>query len=397
MTHAPQNFAALIAPLSEDAFFADYFRQKPLHIRGGDTKLSAVMSWEILSRLLGQTGIWTQRSLELAHELKKLPASAYCRQGTDRDMRDNMLADMDRVMHWMKQGASLVCNDIASLTPELQQVATILEEAIGGKAQANLYCSWQAHPAFGTHFDTHDVFALHVAGQKRWKIYQCPHSDPVTHPVFKSLTPEYHQKNCGPVSMDVTLEPGDVLYIPRGWYHDALAESEGTIHVAFGVTPAIGLDMISHLFERAVHEADFRAAVPREDNPTALAAHLVKLGERLGELTRDPAFVKNFASFVASYRYHRRQVDLPAEAIRKNFQVTSADFKVIPAPQGGWALADARQAVPLPTGLETYVRWIIDHPSFTPEDLVQAFPDLSPQTRSELLRDLARMKVIRAA
>ena len=33
----------------------------------------------------------------------------------------------------------------------------------------------------------------------------------------------------------VTLRPGDLLCIPRGQYHDALASQNGAIHVAFGL------------------------------------------------------------------------------------------------------------------------------------------------------------------
>jgi bifunctional lysine-specific demethylase and histidyl-hydroxylase MINA len=311
------SFASLLAPLTEAAFFADYHRKQPLHIRGAAAKLAPVMNWETLSQLVSQTGIWTQRALELTYQLKKLPPQEYCTRGLDRDLRDNWLIDADRVKHWLKQGASLVLNDIATLSPALQAVAATLEQAVGGKAQANLYCSWQSHQGFGTHFDTHDVFALHCAGSKLWKIYQCPIPDPIAHPAFKNLPPEYHQKNHGPVSLEVTLQPGDVLYIPRGWYHDALATSEATIHVTYGVTPMIGLDMVTQLFERAVHEPVFRAALAG-GNSAALAAQAATLGDRLGQLAREPQFVEHLAKLIDQFHYHRAQITLPDDVTGKH-------------------------------------------------------------------------------
>src|SRR3546814_12960582 len=39
----------------------------------------------------------------------------------------------------------------------------------------------------------------------------------------------------------IRMQPGDLLYIPRGRYHDALASENGALHIAFGVTlPKIG-------------------------------------------------------------------------------------------------------------------------------------------------------------
>ncbi|MBI1273024.1 MAG: hypothetical protein GC131_02930 [Alphaproteobacteria bacterium] len=324
----PASFPELLAPMTESEFFAEYHRRKPLHIKGAAKKLDGVMNWDALSSLLSQNSLWTQRSLELAWQLRKIPPQEYCTRGTDRDGRDNWLVDAEQLLGWLRRGASLVANDIGNLSAPLQQISAILEETAGGKAQANLYCSWQAHKGFGTHFDTHDVYALHVAGTKRWKVYQCAIPDPVAHPAFKGLPPEFHEKNHGPVSLDVLLEPGDILYIPRGWYHDALATSEATIHVAFGVTPVIGLDLVTQLFERAVHEPLFRAAVPagaQAGGEKALAGHMAQLGDTLARLSRDPQLVQHFARFVSGYRYQRRQIRLPAEVLAQKKDTEAAE------------------------------------------------------------------------
>src|SRR5690606_26155707 len=136
-----------------------------------------------------------------------------------------LMPDPAKVKAWLRRGASMVCNDIDQLTPELRAVASPLETSLNAKGQANLYCSWKAHPAVRTHFDTHEVFAVHVAGRKTWKLYGRSIDDPIAHPYFKSLPQEYHNTHRGPLTQEVTLEPGDLLYLPRGWYHDALATS----------------------------------------------------------------------------------------------------------------------------------------------------------------------------
>jgi hypothetical protein len=50
--------------------------------------------------------------------------------------------------------------------------------------------------------------------------------------------------------MEVTLEAGDILYVPRGWWHNAEAlPCTPTFHVAVGVHPIIALDYIKWLAE----------------------------------------------------------------------------------------------------------------------------------------------------
>ena len=109
-----------------------------------------------------------------------------------------------------------------------------------------------AAQGFGAHFDTHDVYAVHVEGTKTWHIYEGRADDPIAHPMFKTLGREHHEKAKGAKLMDVHMEPGDLLYLPRGQYHDALADEGGTMHIAFGITYPIGMDVMTFLFDRSL-------------------------------------------------------------------------------------------------------------------------------------------------
>ncbi len=263
MTHCtPSTFATLLAPMTEEEFFRDYHGKKPLHIKGGATKFKGACNWEAVSTLVSQNGIWSAASLELALEGKKLDPAAYCRPGLDRDNRTNQLVDLEAVRHYLQRGASLVLNDVTSLTPGIADIARTLGDNFGANVQTNLYCSWQSWQGFSTHFDLHDVWAVHLEGRKEWNIYSKHFTNPIPHPRFRGLGSDFHKAHHGPVTAKVMLEPGDLLYIPRGWYHDALAQSEATMHLSFGVTPVIGLDVISQLFESAIEHDDLRADLP---------------------------------------------------------------------------------------------------------------------------------------
>jgi ribosomal protein L16 Arg81 hydroxylase len=71
------------------------------------------------------------------------------------------------------------------------------------------------------------------------------------------------------------MKPGDLLYLPRGQYHYALADDGGCIHIAFGVTYPIGIDVVSYLFERMIADPLSRGT-SRAADAAALAAHLAR-------------------------------------------------------------------------------------------------------------------------
>ena len=64
----------------------------------------------------------------------------------------------------------------------------------GVKLQANLYLSSQKRQGFQVHFDTHDVFAVHVMGEKTWMVYEGHSASPIAHPLFENLPPNRHEK-----------------------------------------------------------------------------------------------------------------------------------------------------------------------------------------------------------
>ena len=131
------------------------------------------------------------------------------------------------------------------LSKEIKFLADDLQTITNGKCQANLYFSMQSHQAFAPHYDTHDVFALHCEGEKVWNIYENFEQDPINHPIFKNSLDERTKKS-GKIIDQVLLKPGDLLYLPRGQFHDALASKNGAIHIAFGITYMKPLDLFQY-------------------------------------------------------------------------------------------------------------------------------------------------------
>ncbi|MEK9832409.1 MAG: cupin domain-containing protein [Alphaproteobacteria bacterium] len=396
------TFADLIAPVGEAEFFAEYHDRKPLHIPApSPDKLDDVMTWDKLSAILNMTAIWSPASLKLYLDTEAVPVEKYCRQAIDRNNQQTMQPDAEKVKSWLRRGASIVANDIDTLTPGLISAANALEARLGAKVQSNLYCSWETHQAFPTHFDTHEVFALHVAGEKVWRIYEGRLENPIANDAFKNVDEGFNAANRGELLEEITLRPGDVLYIPRGQYHDALASSEGCIHLSFGVTHVIGIDIMTMLFEHAIADPAIRSNIPlKGSDPAEQRAWVEGLVDRVAEIGRSDAFHAAIGPMHNAFRYDRGGIDLPGDALVESdddrFEVAVKSIKVVR--QNGKALLEsAKGQVPIPGDIVEPVSWIVNTGSFSGNEFAKAFPDLDAAARAKLIQDLSSMRVIAPA
>jgi hypothetical protein len=196
------------------------------------------------------------------------------------------------------------------------------------------------------------------------------------------------------------MEPGDLLYLPRGQYHDALADEGGAMHIAFGVTYPIGLDVLTLLYERAVAEPLFRTDLPRPSGPEArraLTERLAGLAEKVHKLLADPATAAQIAAMHKAFHYPRNGYNLPellSEAADDRYRVKSKGIRMVQ--QGGrFGLVSevTRGATEVPADVVALVAWVLKRPQFSRSELASAFPDRSAAQLDQLLRDLGGMRL----
>ena len=389
------DLAALLAPVTPERFFADHYDKAPLHVRGTPGKFAQVLSWRGINRLLDMTHVWTGSSLKLVLDSQTIPPEQYCARATGRDAGAQVMQpDARRVQEWIARGASVVMNDVDSLTPGLASVSNALESAGLGKSQANVYISWQSHKAFRTHYDTHDVWAVQVEGEKTWNIWEGRAEWPIAHPVFKSQTQEHHDAARGKLREAVLMKPGDLLYLPRGWYHDALAEAPASVHIAYGVHAPLGMDVMNILVERVLYDAEFRKPLPRQDGTAsakfALTQRAGLLGQRLAELCRDPKVLEVLGGFVAGYRFSRGGYDMlaargiaaptagPDGGDAPAFRVIAGGAK--PVRRGAeWVVKTAAGTLPLSPPEAEAAAWLLARPDVTAAELARAHPGVDAE------------------
>lgn len=385
----------IMAPLGAAEFLRDYLGRQPLHLQGSPDKFAPVMNWSVLNRLLGMTTVWAAPSMLLVLDKESIPPQAFCEPAPGRDGGTVLRPVAAKVKRFLARGATLVLNDIDQLTPELSALARVLETELGGKAQANLYMSSKRKQGFKAHFDYHDVFAFHVMGEKTWMVFQGVADHPIKHPVFENLKQDHHDAAMGELWREVRLKPGDLLYLPRGQYHYALADDGACAHVAFGLTYPIGMDAVSYSFERMVAQRVGRANLPRDR--AALQARLREIGNALATCLADEQAVDDVLRLIQGFRWPRETYDLPGlvENAEERFRVKASGLRLVS--QGGrhgLVKEGSRQAVEVPAAMQPHIAWVLQRDNFNRKDLTQAFPTETSARMDQLLVDLTRMSVI---
>ena len=389
------SFADLIAPITPDEFFAEYYGQKPLHIPGESEKFASVMSWNGLNQALAINAFWTKDNLKLYQDIAPVAVEDYCRSvpGLGAPV---MRPNPDLVKSQMSRGASLVLNSIDTLTPGIQAVADVLERTLLGYTQLNLYCSFAGHKAFDSHFDTHEVFSLHTEGEKTWNIYEGRLDNPVHHSTFLDLTADQHRHNRRELMMEVHMTPGDLLYLPRGQYHDALASSEGTLHLTFGVIPLRGLDVFELLEDEAIADSLFRQDLPRvadDGGAQDLGKRLGALANRLSDMMQEPSFLEAAIQLQKRRRGTRGTYVLPDRPVTNEFVVIAKGLRVTRR-GSAYFLRTEKAGIPIPPGAHDFVSWVLEHPTFLDTEVHALFSHLGGDRVDELLSELQKMDLI---
>src|SRR6185503_13388978 len=118
--------------------------------------------------------------------------------------------------------------------PPVIDFCTRLAAELGHPVQANSYVTPPSSRGFSAHYDVHDVFVLQLAGRKHWTIHAPVLDDPLRDQPWGQRSAAVAAAAEQEPVIDTVLEPGDALYLPRGWLHAATALGEVSAHLTVG-------------------------------------------------------------------------------------------------------------------------------------------------------------------
>ena len=233
----PTVLESLLDPISRAEFREHYYGRQPLLIRGHPRKLADLYGWDDLNRLLN--------GLRYPHPYVHAVAAD----------RADEAATAENLVERCRAGASIRFSQIQLFDPKVGELARALEAEMGEPMMVTLFLSQPSQAAVARHYDLQDVFVLHVDGHKGWQVYDRTVEKPSLDMVdFRNPPAE--------VRLECELAPGDVLYIPRGHWHQALAQRGTSLHLTVAVAARTGIDFMNWLLEQLRNDVRFRDELP---------------------------------------------------------------------------------------------------------------------------------------
>lgn len=289
------TFADIIAPTSPETFTRSYLSTTYFTVSGHSERFVHLVPWTILNDVLVRFRTSGGR-LSVVRNSAKIDASEYLRNPSDPS---GTTIEPQALQRRLRLGDTLVLNHVHELFPEIQKIASSLERLLHIPVNANLYAGFRHSKGFDLHWDDHDTFILQIHGRKLWRIYARTQQYALT-------SHERPKDNVKPTTRPVwegVLTAGDVLYMPRGWWHIAEPMNGPSLHVTFGFTPPTGLDLLNWILAELIDPAITRQPLPLFAMTSEQALYITALRQALSDgLANDVIahYSRRFSSRIAT-------------------------------------------------------------------------------------------------
>lgn len=252
-----------------DDFLEASWARRPLLTRGAVADPTDLLSIAAVDELLAQRG---QRlpAARLVSAGDAIPAARFTTTARIGSQQVADLLDAGRVAGEISAGATVSLQGLHRYWPPLTELCRSLESFLTHPFQANAYLSPAGAQGLRIHHDTHDVFVVQVEGSKHFDVYQPAVELPVSGQHWSADEPP------GEPAITVDLQPGDCLYMPRGWRHRAYTTDSYSLHLTIGLLGHTWLGLADALTGLLRDQVAFRQPLPPgfAHDPDALAAEV---------------------------------------------------------------------------------------------------------------------------
>lgn len=327
------ELSALLSPITPATFVREYWAKKPLYVKGFPDKYKGLFSREVFVRALSAPGPAPEDFLHASFDKGKGSTAS---KAADEWASSTFKANPEEAMPLFKAGATLCVTLMETRVPALAPIVGAIKRQLGypGNVHFNAYLS-PPGVGFNWHFDGRIASTLQIEGTKRWRFSNRPavpwprsngalradgtgqYTDPLVQQLesigFWQAGEEYRgipfDEND---TTEVVLEPGNLLILPAGVWHDACAGDGGSLALNLSFSP-ISYTLLARNLLDALLTPDpaWRApppllplpgGAPGEVDPSGIAevkAQLAAAADALRALAGDSAaVVRLWGSFV---------------------------------------------------------------------------------------------------
>ncbi len=387
----PKTLSSILHPLSTSEFCSDFYSKRPLYVGKCPDKFKSLFSWKSLNRILNSSPV-PHPTMKMVLEGKPV-----------------ITTDARGIIERCREGASLVIEEVHKYDEHVGNFAAELSSEISEPTRINLYLSQPSHQGYNRHYDTHDVFILQIAGYKGWRVFDTTIEFPLFVQKFHGSVPPTIPR------LECTLAPGDVLYIPRGHWHEATAQIEPSMHLTLGIYARTGIDFLSWLTNELREDVRWRETFPLiiedetgmiSETSSSTIKHFEKLGEMLISKISEPSVLTEYRKFCVAQERRVNPFAFPSQVLKTtsfnqdtNFSRPSyqqvflekrSDAEIVEVIVWGKVLKFSAPA-------EKILQYIFSTSAFSGNQLLEFAPELSWNGIATILDCLVQEEIIEVA
>ena len=245
------SYSILFGKLSKDEFFKKYYEKTFLHLeRKNPDVYNSIINQHDIDSLIQ---IYLAKSPSLKGKIGTVDSIPF----------DSIFNKFFQFISTsgnsnpFENSGSLVVDRIQNYSPHFSNFLSELKQELGAFLSANLYVTSPLLQTLEAHYDLHDVIVLQLYGSKQWNI--APSDQLPTKHENHDLNQLLIEKG-----QSIELKQGDLLYLPRGFAHKAVAGSKGSCHIAIGVYVIKYFHLLESMLEESKKKIFFRSSISHQ-------------------------------------------------------------------------------------------------------------------------------------
>ncbi|MFF2012365.1 cupin domain-containing protein [Streptomyces sp. NPDC058195] len=244
----------ILHPIASPEFFGAHWEKRPLLIeRGNVDYFAGIPGLDSVDDLITSTcggDPRTSGDVRIIRNDQKGNSSELAPR-----LHGNGTPDIQDIYRAYQEGYSIVVNGIHLRSAAVANLSRNLEGNLHHRVGVNMYLTPQRGQGFAPHVDTHDVFILQLHGVKHWHVGKPSKGLPLAGAERESF--EFLDYS------EFTLNPGDALYLPRGFPHEAVTSRSSSLHLTVGIHAYRWADFMTEAIAVAADDSvTFREALP---------------------------------------------------------------------------------------------------------------------------------------
>ncbi|MEU1023358.1 cupin domain-containing protein [Streptomyces sp. NPDC005904] len=174
-------------------------------------------------------------------------------------------ADRAKLARLYESGHTIRLGNLQRVIPAMAQVSRDIQQETGYSNYIHTFLTPPANQGLRHHWDQQMAVIVQIAGTKRWQLWEPPVEAPMReHNESWRVWRDHYISTweaAGP-DMEVDLQPGQSLLVPRGWVHNPhVVTDEDSIHLTFAIRERTPMWLVEKLVADAIEDPEFRRII----------------------------------------------------------------------------------------------------------------------------------------